>query len=253
MSTTKTELDRSIYSYYHHWDSVSPFRFIKERPHSAWLRYFSVTIAGHEFHFSAKQRLFLQRDPELKSFSLIDRLYFSHFINFYGKIRTQLLDVLVIICLFSKRQNSYIGCPFFSARSLAVNVEEKTSYNNSVEGALPCHDYLVHFGSFTFPYALWNLTLTKKLLVKDKVAGSCATNTLPSIISNVTNNKNELWKTVGLPIFQKPTLSIRFNLLRVCPSESSFIIAVLLVHSFIMFLVFIFIVFHWTQFAQCSI
>ena len=82
--------------------------------------------------------------------------------------------------------------PFFSARPLTVNVEEKTNYNNSVEGARPCHDYLVHFASITLPYTLWNLTLTKKLLVKDKVAGSCATNTLSSIISNVTNNKNEL-------------------------------------------------------------
>ena len=110
MSTTKTELDRSIYSYYHHWDTVTPFRFIKERPHSPWLRYFSVTTAGHEFPCSAKQRLFLQRGPELKSFALIDWLYFSHFIKWK---RALLLDVLVIMGLFSKRGNSYISCPFF--------------------------------------------------------------------------------------------------------------------------------------------
>ena len=140
--------------------------------------------------------------------------------------------------------------PYFSARPLTVKVEEKTNFNNSVEGARLCHDYLVHFASVALSYALWNLTLTKKLLVKDKIAVPCATNTLPSVISNFKNNKNELWKTVGLTIFHKPTLSIRFNLpVQVCPSESSFIIAVLLVHSFIMFLVFIFAVFYQIQFA----
>ena len=82
--------------------------------------------------------------------------------------------------------------PFFSARLLTVNVDEKTNYNNSVEGARLCHDYLVHFASVALSYALWNLTLTKKLLVKDKIAVSCATNTLPSVISNFKNNKNEL-------------------------------------------------------------
>ena len=207
MSTTKTKLDRSIYSEYHHWDSVTPFRVIKERPHSAWLRYFSVTTAGHEFPCSAKQRLFSQRDPELESFALTEWLYFSHFIKFLWKDTCSILGCFGYnIFLFEKGKLLY-RLPFFSARPLTVNVEEKTNCNNSVEGARPCHDYLVHFASIALSYALWNLTLTKILLVKDKIAVSCAKNTLPSVISNFKNNKNELWKTVGLTIFHKPTLS----------------------------------------------
>ena len=42
---------------------------------------------------------------------------------------------------------------------------------------------------------------------------------LPSIISVLTNNKKELWKTVSLTSFQKPPNAIRFNfLLQVYPS-----------------------------------
>ena len=33
--------------------------------------------------------------------------------------------------------------------------------------------------SVTLPYALWSLTLTKKLLANDKIKASCSTNTLP--------------------------------------------------------------------------
>ena len=172
----------------------------------------------------------MQRDPELKSFALNEWLYFSHFIKFLWKDSCSILGCFGYNMFIFEKGKLLYRLPYFSARPLTVKVEEKTNYNNSVEGALS--------------YALWNLTLTKKLLVKDKIAVSCATNTLPSVISNFKNNKNELWKTVGLTIFHKPTLSIRFNLVQVCPSESSFIIAVLLVHSFIMFLVFIFIVFH---------
>ena len=43
----------------------------------------------------------------------------------------------------------------------------------------------------------------------------------------LTNNKNELLKTVRLTSFQETTISIRFNLLQVCPSVSNYIFAVL--------------------------
>ena len=46
---------------------------------------------------------------------------------------------------------------------------------------------------------------------------------LPSIISNVINNKNELWKTVRLTSFQKTTIAIRFNLLQVCSIAPPFV------------------------------
>ena len=41
---------------------------------------------------------------------------------------------------------------------------------------------------------------------------------LPSLISNVSNNKNELKKTVRLAVFQKLTILLRVNLLQVCPN-----------------------------------
>ena len=80
----------------------------------------------------------------------------------------------------------------------------------------------------TLPYALWNLTLTKKFLVNDKITAFLPT----SIISNVTNNTNEHWKTVRLTSFQNPTTEIRFNLLHVCPFVPTFVFAVLLLPSF---------------------
>ena len=52
-----------------------------------------------------------------------------------------------------------------------------------------------------------------------------------SSISNVINNKNELWKTVRLTSFQKPTTTIRFNLLHVWPSVPYFVFAVLFIPS----------------------
>ena len=52
-----------------------------------------------------------------------------------------------------------------------------------------------------------------------------------SSISNVTNNKNELWKTVRLTRFQKPTISIRCNVLQVWPSVPSFVFTVLFIPS----------------------
>ena len=64
--------------------------------------------------------------------------------------------------------------------------------------------------SITLPYALWSLTLTKKLLANDKIKTSCSTNTLPK--HYIKRYKQQKWT------FQKPTTAIRFNLLEVCPS-----------------------------------
>ena len=50
-----------------------------------------------------------------------------------------------------------------------------------------------------------------------------------SSISNVINNKNELWKTVRLTSFQKPTKTIRFNLYHVWQSVPYFVFAVLFI------------------------
>ena len=59
---------------------------------------------------------------------------------------------------------------------------------------------------------------------------------LPSIISNLTNDKNELWKLNCQPFkFSKTPLVIRFNLLQVCLSVPPFIFAVLFTSSFLCF------------------
>ena len=55
---------------------------------------------------------------------------------------------------------------------------------------------------------------------------------LSSIISNVTNNKKKLWKTVRLKSFERPIISRLFNLLQVYPSASTSIFAVLFILSF---------------------
>ena len=78
--------------------------------------------------------------------------------------------------------------------------------------------------SVTLPYALWSLTLTKKLLANDKIKASCSTNTLPK--HYIKRYKQQKWT------FQKPTTTIRFNLLEVCPSVPPFVFAVLFLPSF---------------------
>ena len=52
---------------------------------------------------------------------------------------------------------------------------------------------------------------------------------IPSFLSNITINKNELWKTVRVTSFQKHNFNISFNLLQVCPSVHTFVFAVLLI------------------------
>ena len=73
----------------------------------------------------------------------------------------------------------------------------------------------------TLPYALWKLTLVKKSLVNDKISHSFLVFPTDKYASqavyqsNVTNNKNQLWKTVRLTIFknaQFQSVLISFNL-----------------------------------------
>ena len=67
------------------------------------------------------------------------------------------------------------------------------------------------------PYWLWNLrnhlSMTKSQLCVKQIC-------LLSVIWNVTNNKNGLWKTVKLTSFQKPqsqSVSIFFKFVHPCP------------------------------------
>ena len=53
---------------------------------------------------------------------------------------------------------------------------------------------------------------------------------LPSSVSRITINRNELWKTVRLTRFQKCMIAICINLLQVCPSMPSFLFSVLFTH-----------------------
>ena len=75
-------------------------------------------------------------------------------------------------------------------------------------------------------------TLTKKFLGNDKITASFSSNIyIPNTVLHLINNKNQLWRTVRLTSFQKPTISLLFNPLRVCPSTSSSIFAVLFILS----------------------
>ena len=82
-------------------------------------------------------------------------------------------------------------------------------------------------------FALWSyLTKAKKWICKRQksqhfVKQIC----LPSVTSNVTNSKNELWKTLRLTSCQKPTITIHYNLLHAYPSVPSFVFTVLLIPS----------------------
>ena len=53
---------------------------------------------------------------------------------------------------------------------------------------------------------------------------------LPSSISRITMNRNELWKTIRLTRFQKFTIAICFNLLQVYLSMPSFLFSLLFIH-----------------------
>ena len=82
------------------------------------------------------------------------------------------------------------------------------------------------------PYSLWTLRyylqMTKsQLYVKQKC--------LPSIISNVTNNKNELGKAARLASFQNAQFAIHFNCFRICPSIPTFLFVMLFKPSFLCF------------------
>ena len=89
------------------------------------------------------------------------------------------------------------------------------SLYHEVLNGLWCHGWLVHFvddvyliyPASSFAYQLMEL---EKLLVIDKITALCQTNMFIKhyIISNVSDNKNRLWKTVWLKHcgFQKPQL-----------------------------------------------
>ena len=100
------------------------------------LKIFFSHNSGQRVSCSAKQRarLFLQRDPELKSFALTEWLYFSHFIKFLWKDTCSILGCFGYNMFIFEKGKLLYRLPFFSARPLTVNVEEKTNYNNSVQG-----------------------------------------------------------------------------------------------------------------------
>ena len=66
-----------------------------------------------------------------------------------------------------------------------------------------CHAWLFHFVPVTRPHSLYYLRkylwMTKSQLCVKQIC-------LPSILSNITNNKNGFWKTVRRTNFQKPQL-----------------------------------------------
>ena len=86
-----------------------------------------------------------------------------------------------------------------------------------------CHGCPVYFVFNAIYESLFSMKLDK-LPVNDKNTSFVSNKVcLPSIISIVTNNNNELWKTVRL---KKTTLAIRFNLLQVSPSMPPFVFSV---------------------------
>ena len=104
--------------------------------------------------------------------------------------------------------------------------------NTDLRGLYHAVSFILLILLTTLPYALLNLTLTKKLIVNVQITFPCPFS-FPSIISNVKNNKkNELFKTVGLTSFQKPTIVIRVNLLQVCPSVRIIVFTMSLIPSF---------------------
>ena len=74
-------------------------------------------------------------------------------------------------------------------------------------------------------YSLWNLRNYLPMTISELRVKQC----LPSIISNVTNNK---WALKNCYKFSNTTIAIRFNLVQVSPSLPPFVLAMLFVHSF---------------------
>ena len=84
----------------------------------------------------------------------------------------------------------------------------------------------------TLPHALWNLTLTKKLLENSKYTSQALYQTLHT-------TKMNFEKLSGAKKFsEKTTISIHFNLLQVCPSWPIFVFAGLF-NSSVSFLMFV--------------
>ena len=91
-----------------------------------------------------------------------------------------------------------------------------------------CLVHLINIASCTSLFAME----FEKILVNGKIYRFLSNKCSISIISNVTNNKTDLLKTVRLTSFQTPLIVIRFNLLQVCPSVPPFVLAVLIIPSF---------------------
>ena len=87
-----------------------------------------------------------------------------------------------------------------------------------------CLVRLVNIASCTSLFAME----LEKVLVNGKIYRFLSKRCPISIISNVTNNKTELLKTVRLTSFQK----LLSNLLQVCPSVPPVVLAVLVIPSF---------------------
>ena len=68
-----------------------------------------------------------------------------------------------------------------------------------------CQGWQVHF-VYNANYSSLIAMKIYKYIVNDKITALCQKIYLPSIASNVTDNKSELWKTVRLTNFQKTQL-----------------------------------------------
>ena len=71
-----------------------------------------------------------------------------------------------------------------------------------------CHGWLLHFAHSAsyrsvLPIKLWWMTMKFWWMANHAL---CLTICLPSIVTNVTHDKNEIWKTFRLTSFQNPQL-----------------------------------------------
>ena len=102
------------------------------------------------------------------------------------------------------------------------------------KGLVTCLKELCHSWQVRFVYNANNSSLiatkNENYLVNDKITALCQKIYVLSIASNITDNKNELWKTVTK--FSKTKTAIPFNLPQVCPSLLAFVFTVLSTHSF---------------------
>ena len=117
----------------------------------------------------------------------------------------------------------------YSHSSVSLTVNRKLCRIHMLKG-LQCHGCLFHFVTCTIALCAMKLEVNKEVTCKRRNHSLLYKEyTSQALPSNVANNNNALWKTVGLSS-QKPTLiSTRFNLLQVCPSLPTFVFALLLI------------------------